>query len=712
MKQFFLVFVLLAVSVIVVHATDTPAFPVLSESAPAVGESIGAGVDVALTWDTESILANHTYAVSISKNPAEEIPAENLLADPLGTLPTSIDDTLLSDGDGSYYLHVRVQNTDGAGSLIGEATGTAHYGPWTLDRIDPVVSIVALTPDEEVNGEASLKYSSDVDLTPQFSVDEVKWHDAATVVVLSDIDEFEGLAEAGFTLHFRDTDEAGNIGSANIDLIKDVTAPVVAITAPADDSTVNGETAVGFTSENLNTTEVSLDGLTWQAAAGITDFSGIDQFSGPDGLITLRVRDTDSAGNIGLAEVSLTRDVTGPALQVFSPSSGAKVKGDVLIVVSSVGGQNAELSIGGEHWYDSAGVADLESFDEFVELDDGAFTLSLRDADEIGNTSVLEISLVKDVTAPILTVPAADVDVPFLSTGTDLLADVSANDAIDGVLTPIVNDGGFDPGIPAEYTVTYIAEDTAGNKSMSTRVFRVGFSLSGSVVYSGDNGSDADTIIEILFADGTFLSRVVVPNGTGAWHSFQVTDAGSYRIRAWLDRIDNTVYDEGEPRDFYSNAIVGLTAGTIGSLDMVLADWEAARQYDAGWNLISFPGLPHVDDLSEQFGSDFGGAWTWDSATQRYERAQSLAAKTGAWVFLRQSATVVIRGEATEPGPIPYVGGGWTLLGVANGVGRPADTAVWSFKAGRFQSVPAGAVLDRYRGYWLYSDSGGEIPNQ
>ena len=125
-----------------------------------------------------------------------------------------------------------------------------------------------------------------------------------------------GLPDGTLTLSVTLTDTAGNTGSAATNTRqKDVVAPTVAITSPTSGS-VSGNTVISFTDDETTNPQVSVNGTNWTSAtSGVTKLSDIPQFAGlSDGAITLYLRDTDTAGNIGSNSVSLTKDTVALAI--------------------------------------------------------------------------------------------------------------------------------------------------------------------------------------------------------------------------------------------------------------------------------------------------------------------------------------------------------------------------------------------------------------
>ncbi len=129
----------------------------------------------------------------------------------------------------------------------------------------------------------------------------------------------------------------------------DTTAPVVAITAPADTTIVNGTETISFTDSEPANPRVSVDNINWtNVTGGITAVSAIPQFAGlGEGGFTLYIRDTDPAGNNGSSSISLTKDTVPPNLVISAPSAaGVNSSGSVNYTVTYTGASTVNLTAG------------------------------------------------------------------------------------------------------------------------------------------------------------------------------------------------------------------------------------------------------------------------------------------------------------------------------------------------------------------------------
>jgi hypothetical protein len=149
-------------------------------------------------------------------------------------------------------------------------------------------------------------------------------------------------------------DDMGNSAYFNLQVIADVTPPVVSFINPANSSTVNGViTLKGTSSDNSSIEEVELrigTPDTWQTLPGIYNWEyDLDTISyanatyatdiDPDPEVEvwelyIQARATDKAGNVTTVTdyfVNIDNDMDKPTVDVISPSNGQNIAGPVLI---------------------------------------------------------------------------------------------------------------------------------------------------------------------------------------------------------------------------------------------------------------------------------------------------------------------------------------------------------------------------------------------
>ena len=209
------------------------------------------------------------------------------------------------------------------------------------------------------------------------------------------------------------TDEAGNTGTDSRNFVRDTTAPLVRITAPAANSNVGATMTISGTCEaglpvQLAGPGIAMSGPVTCQAGGT--FSGTISISAGDGAKTITATQTDAAGNTGTDSRTFQRDSTGPAIQITGPAPGTAAQTGVTLVGTCETGLS--VTVGG------AGVASQTTvacnngqFSTPVSFSngDGAKVVSVAQTDAAGNTGTDSRSFNRDTTAPLvrITAPAA-----------------------------------------------------------------------------------------------------------------------------------------------------------------------------------------------------------------------------------------------------------------------------------------------------------------
>ncbi len=185
----------------------------------------------------------------------------------------------------------------------------------------------------------------------------------------------------------------------------DNTSPVVAISSPTGNSTVNGAVAITFTSDEMLSPQLSVDNINWtNATSGTTTFGDISAFNAlPDGLLTLYVRDFDAAGNVGLNLSTYIKDAIPPTIVVTSPVNNTSVNDNTTFIFTS-DGINPQVSVDNSIWITAvSGITKMSDIPAYSAIAEGfIFYMYVRDEDVIANTETIAISYVKDNTAPVL----------------------------------------------------------------------------------------------------------------------------------------------------------------------------------------------------------------------------------------------------------------------------------------------------------------------
>jgi len=243
------------------------------------------------------------------------------------------------------------------------------------------------------------------------------------------------------------TDNAGNTGSASFDItVEDTTAPVVNVPGNMTvEATGPAGAAVSFS--------VSADDLVDGSLTPVCDANSGDTF--PLGTTTVSCSATDNAGNTGSASFDITvEDTTAPVVNV---------PGNMTVEATGPAGAVVTFSVSADDLVDGSltPVCDANSGDTFPL---GTTTVTCSATDNAGNTGSASFDItVEDTTAPVVNVPGNMTVEATGPAGAAVSFSVSADDLVDGSLTPVCDANSGDTFPLGTTTVTCSATDNAGN---------------------------------------------------------------------------------------------------------------------------------------------------------------------------------------------------------------------------------------------------------
>lgn len=339
------------------------------------------------------------------------------------------------------------------------------------------------------------------------------------------------LVEGGNTLTATATDAAGNSASAQVTVTVDTGAPVITVTdygAPLPEGLLVNRTVtpvVTVTDATAVTVDIRLGG------APFTSGTPVDA----EGEHTLTVHAEDAAGNTSNLARSFTIDKTPPAFGPFQPPDGT-VTGDESVTLSGqVTGGAASVTVNG-----SPASLSGESFNSGpLPLAEGETTFTLVATDAAGNSTQRLHRIVRDSTAPVLTV-AEPADGAVVGTATLTVAGTAgdprlAEVRVNGQLANLVGDA-FSLAITlteGSNPIEVVATDSVGNSSTVTLSVTL------------DTGAPVIRVLEsgVELVDGALFDRPATP-------VVEVTDATAVATEILLDGAPfvsgTTITAEGE----------------------------------------------------------------------------------------------------------------------------------------------------------------------
>jgi RHS repeat-associated protein len=354
---------------------------------------------------------------------------------------------------------LEVEATDEAGNL------TARTVRFTIDTTAPVVASVE-PPSGTVTREATVVVSGRAVGAATVRVDGVDVPLAGDAFASAPI----ALAEGERTIPVVAIDAAGNQATQSVTVVRDTTAPTLAITQPAAGA-VSGaaSTEVVGTVSDPNLDAVTVNGVAAAVTGGSFVAAGVPL---AEGLNTLTARAVDRAGNAVEASRDVERDSTAPTVAILDPAAGTVVPDATIEVrgtaadahLDRVEVQGVPATLVGEQW-------SIE-----VALAEGETTLVARAIDTLGRDAEASVVVRRDSTAPELeiTAPAEGARIAAAEVAIEGTVEVEEGltVTVNGVAATVTG-GTFSATVPlaaGENRLIARARDAQGNTGTRTRI--------------------------------------------------------------------------------------------------------------------------------------------------------------------------------------------------------------------------------------------------
>ena len=433
------------------------------------------------------------------------------------------DVTLSLGADGIYTL--KVTQTDAAGNTSSARTRTylldttAPAGPGVTGPTGPSAD---RTPTFTISGEPGGSFSCTV-TAPDGATSTV-------VCAAGDVTLSLG-ADGTYTLSVTQTDAAGNTSSATTrTYLLDTTAPagpgVTGPTGPSADRTptftISGEPGGSF-----NCTVTAPDGSTSTVVCGSGD---VTLSLGADGIYTLKVTQTDAAGNTSSATTrTYLLDTTAPAGPGVTGPTGPSADRTPTFTISGEPGGSFSCTVTAPDGSTSTVVCG--SGDVTLSLGaDGIYTLKITQTDAAGNTStVTSRTYVLDTTGPAgpgvtgPTGPSADRTPTFTISGEaggSYSCTLTATDGSSSSVACSAGDVTLSLGADGSYTLSVTQTDAAGNaSSATTRTYALDTTAPAGPAVTGPSGPSSDKTPTFTISGepgGSYSCTVTAPNGSSS----------------------------------------------------------------------------------------------------------------------------------------------------------------------------------------------------
>ncbi|MFP3872406.1 MAG: NosD domain-containing protein [Candidatus Aenigmatarchaeota archaeon] len=277
--------------------------------------------------------------------------------------------------DGTYQVRVVGFNVPADATNDGEPN--QDYALAVHNAESPSVEITGPSEEDTVReSTVTVEWNADTSASTQLRLDGESWKDVGSDTAYT----FNGLDDGYHEVEVRTTDENGNGGKDKVEFFVD-TEPYLQIIHPFEEETIRkDELAVEWTSCNIGSCEVRLDGGEWVPAEDPTyhTFEGLE-----DGEYLLEVRGSEEEIT---ERVNFSVD-TSPYIEIASPREGEEFTDEVKVDWTSAQVERHEIRLDGGNWMD---VSTNTTY-KFEDLSRGRHTITVRAFDEPGTEQSVDV---------------------------------------------------------------------------------------------------------------------------------------------------------------------------------------------------------------------------------------------------------------------------------------------------------------------------------
>lgn len=297
-----------------------------------------------------------------------------------------------------YYYCVSAVNAIGEGPFSDEVSISTDGQPPSLIVESPASGTYFNVTRARVWGRAEDDFGLGI---VEFSLDGTSW---TLCNGTSNWSVDHNLIEGENVIRIRALDIWGNENSTELRIMVDLEKPLIRIITPEGGAILKARDIEikGRASDNmlLRAIELSMDGLNWSPASGLTEWSGRLELE--SGNNTIYARATDAAGNTNWSECICTVDLVPPRVTILRPmgreryrSSGSPFFLEVCgTAEDDTGVVLVEYSLDGKEWAMAAGN---ESWSFRLGLEPGRHVVYVRATDRAGRTGYSEVSFSFDL---------------------------------------------------------------------------------------------------------------------------------------------------------------------------------------------------------------------------------------------------------------------------------------------------------------------------
>ena len=278
------------------------------------------------------------------------------------------------------------------------------------------------------------------------------------------------LAEGLNTIQALASDPVGNTSApSTIEVIRDTTAPVVAITSPLANAVLGGnQVAVSGTVSDISPVTVQVNGLDASVNGNTFSLASLPLVQGTNQIIATA---TDTLGNLSSTTINVSVDTTPPAITIVSPVENAVFSESPVTVSGTVQDAAAVVTINSQPAVNTAGAFTLN-----VPVIEGPNTITAIATDALSRQQTDSVSVILDTAGPVvaITSPAENAELagsPIRVAGT--VQDLTSVTLDVNGLPATLSNGTWSVAevllTPGANTLTLTARDIFGHTTTLTR---------------------------------------------------------------------------------------------------------------------------------------------------------------------------------------------------------------------------------------------------
>lgn len=396
------------------------------------------------------------------------------------------------------------------------------------------------------------------------------------------------LAEGRNVLTAVARDAAGNQAQATVNVTRDRTPPVVAITAPLDGAVIGTPSVRVRGTVDDRAATVTVNGLPAVVLANGTFAVDLPLGEGQN-VITATAR--DALGNEAQARVTVLRDNGAPVVVIEAPVEGFVTNAPVVEVTGTVDDPAASVEVSGV-----AAVVAGGRFSATVALAEGENVLVATARDAVGNEGTDQVTVLRDLRPPVVAIGAPR-DGAIIGAASVVVSgtvdDAAATVMVNGLPAPVAA-GAFSVEVPlveGQNGIAAVARDAAGNEA--TAAITVLRDTTAPVVMIQVPADGARLIRRTVRATGTVNDATagVVVNGVEA-----ALNNGRWVVDLELVEGDNTV--EAVATDRAGNTARASVAVVVDSTPAGIVITEPADGFETGDDTITVRGRVEGEDVA------------------------------------------------------------------------------------------------------------------